>query len=83
MSTDIVCIGVCINDPDTGTCLGCGRGPVEVSGVAAGATDAAGNPSGHPTGIPVGHKKSGTTPLSAAQYPLPPQVADQLENSSD
>ena len=30
---DPQCIGVCVVDPDTGACLGCGRLPEEISGV--------------------------------------------------
>lgn len=33
MSADIQCVGVCIIDPDTGACLGCGRLPEEIAGV--------------------------------------------------
>lgn len=33
MSNDVQCVGVCIIDPDTGACLGCGRLPEEISGV--------------------------------------------------
>lgn len=33
MSADLQCLGVCIIDPDTGACLGCGRLPEEISGV--------------------------------------------------
>ena len=64
-SSDIVCIGVCIVDPETGICMGCGRGPAVVSWNSE-----------------TEHKKS-ATPLSASQYPLPPQVAREAENPSD
>lgn len=33
MSNDAQCVGVCIIDPDTGACLGCGRLPEEILGV--------------------------------------------------
>lgn len=33
MSNDTLCIGVCLIDPDTGVCLGCGRTPEEIAGV--------------------------------------------------
>lgn len=33
MSDDTLCVGVCMVDPDTGVCLGCGRTPEEISGV--------------------------------------------------
>ena len=96
---DIVCIGVCINDPETGVCLGCGRQPEAVSG-GGGETrhaterlhgDSKGAPSGHPagtssgrpTGTSFGHKKNDGTPLSAAEYPLPPQVMQELDTPSD
>ena len=29
----VQCLGICIVDPDTGVCLGCGRTPEEISGV--------------------------------------------------
>lgn len=29
---DIPCVGICITDPDSGYCLGCGRPPLPVSG---------------------------------------------------
>jgi predicted Fe-S protein YdhL (DUF1289 family) len=64
-STDIVCIGVCITDPESGICMGCGRGPEVVS-----------------WGSETAPKRS-AEPLSAAQYPLPPQVAREAENPSD
>lgn len=31
--SDSLCVGVCLIDPDTGACLGCGRTPEEISGV--------------------------------------------------
>ena len=70
MNEDIVCIGVCINDPETGVCLGCGRQPEPVSGGSGGSGEAR-------------RKKNDATPLSAAQYPLPPQVANELDTPSD
>ena len=33
MSNDAQCVGVCMIDPDTGACLGCGRLPEEIRGV--------------------------------------------------
>ena len=33
--SDQQCIGVCMIDPDTGACMGCGRLPDEISGVPA------------------------------------------------
>lgn len=30
---DTQCLGLCLIDPDTGACLGCGRLPEEISGV--------------------------------------------------
>lgn len=33
MSSDTLCVGVCMIDADTGVCLGCGRTPEEISGV--------------------------------------------------
>ncbi|HEY5762284.1 MAG TPA: DUF1289 domain-containing protein [Rhodocyclaceae bacterium] len=33
MSNDSQCVGVCMIDPDTGACLGCGRLPEEIHGV--------------------------------------------------
>lgn len=68
MNEGIVCIGVCINDPETGVCLGCGRQPEAVS-------------LGHASGA--ARKNNDGTPLSAAQYPLPEQVADEAGQSSD
>lgn len=67
MSDDIVCIGVCINDPETGVCLGCGRQPEAVSG----------------SGAEFVRKKNDAMPLSAAEYPLPPQVAAEAGQSND
>ena len=29
---DLQCLGMCMIDPDTGVCMGCGRLPEEVSG---------------------------------------------------
>ena len=72
--SDEVCIGVCIIDPQTGACMGCGRMPDEV--VESTTRDAA-SPSTCPTGISVGHKKIDTAP------PLPPQVAAEAQNPSD
>lgn len=31
--SDALCVGVCLIDPDTGACMGCGRLPEEISGV--------------------------------------------------
>ena len=31
--SDSQCLGVCMIDPDTGACLGCGRLPEEIAGV--------------------------------------------------
>lgn len=31
--SDPQCLGMCMIDPDTGVCLGCGRAPEEMSGV--------------------------------------------------
>lgn len=31
--SDPQCVGVCLIDPDTGACMGCGRLPEEISGV--------------------------------------------------
>ena len=31
--SDSLCVGVCMIDPDTGACLGCGRIPEEIGGV--------------------------------------------------
>ena len=28
---DYLCVGVCLYDPDSGYCLGCGRPPLDVS----------------------------------------------------
>jgi hypothetical protein len=64
MSEDIACLGICIVDPDTGVCMGCGRGPEEISGV--------------PTPESTARKNPDESPLSASQYPLPPQVANQI-----
>jgi uncharacterized protein len=30
---DSQCLGICMIDPDSGACLGCGRLPEEISGV--------------------------------------------------
>lgn len=75
MIGDIACLGICIVDPDTGICQGCGRGPEDVSVAAA---SEAGS-----LGVLAASKNSAATPLSAVQYPLPPQVTDQLENPGD
>jgi hypothetical protein len=77
MIGDIACLGICIVDPETGICQGCGRGPEEISAPAV----AGGN--GSSVGVLAGHHKPESTPLSAVQYPLPPQVARQLQNPSD
>jgi hypothetical protein len=77
MIGDIACLGICIVDPETGICQGCGRGPEEVSGTAA-----AGNGATRPVGILAAHQDS-ARPQSAVQYPLPPQVTHQLETPSD
>ena len=77
MIGDIACLGICIVDPETGICQGCGRGPEEVTGVSDRTT--------------VGTddctcKKIATTPLSVEQaqsVPLPPQVVRQIGPSSD
>lgn len=78
MIGDIACLGICIVDPDTGICQGCGRGPEDVSGTAVGAISDA-----RPIGVLAAHPKLEVTPLSAAQYPLPPQVAHELDNPGD
>jgi hypothetical protein len=31
---EYLCVGICMTDPDSGYCLGCGRPPLEVSGAA-------------------------------------------------
>lgn len=33
MSSDALCVGVCMIDWDTGVCLGCGRSADEINGV--------------------------------------------------
>lgn len=33
MSSDALCVGVCMIDWDAGICLGCGRTPEEIEGV--------------------------------------------------
>lgn len=33
MSNDVQCVGICMIDPDSGVCLGCGRLPEEIAGV--------------------------------------------------
>jgi hypothetical protein len=33
MSRDAQCVGICMIDPDTGACLGCGRLPEEIAGI--------------------------------------------------
>lgn len=51
MSSDTLCVGVCMIDADTGVCLGCGRTPEEISGVPVVAPPAV--PSASPTdGLP-------------------------------
>jgi predicted Fe-S protein YdhL (DUF1289 family) len=71
MIGDIACLGICIVDPDTGICQGCGRGPEEISGV--------------PVAVPDDEtrKKNQAMPLSALQAPLPSQVANELGSGSD
>lgn len=66
MIGDIACLGICIIDPETGICEGCGRGPDEVSAVAA-------TKSARLDGAAVA---SHTAIVAAHQhpYPLPPQV---------
>lgn len=71
MIGDIACLGICIVDPATGICQGCGRGPEEVSGVAAAASEIG------------AYKKIEPMPLSESKPPLPPQVAREAENPSD
>lgn len=78
MIGDIACLGICIVDPETGICQGCGRGPEDVSWTAVAAVSDA-----SPIGVLAAHEKPEVTPLSAAQYPLPPQVAHELENPGD
>lgn len=41
MSNDSQCVGVCMIDPDTGACLGCGRLPEEIHGVPVAPTPTA------------------------------------------
>jgi hypothetical protein len=45
MSNDAQCVGICLIDPDTGACLGCGRLPEEILGVPV---PAAANPAAAP-----------------------------------
>lgn len=33
---DYLCVGICMADPDSGYCLGCGRPPVPVSSITQG-----------------------------------------------
>ena len=33
---DYLCVGVCMADPDSGYCLGCGRPPLPLSGASQG-----------------------------------------------
>jgi hypothetical protein len=33
MTNDAQCLGMCMIDPDTGACMGCGRLPEEIHGV--------------------------------------------------
>ena len=67
MSDDIMCIGVCIVDPDTGICQGCGRAPEEISWTPPDSTC----------------KNNEATPLSVSKVPLPPQVQREAQNPSD
>lgn len=78
MIGDIACLGICIVDPDTGICQGCGRGPDEIS-----APVVTGPGNGSSLGVLSCHHKAEATPTSAVQYPLPPQVARQLQNPCD
>lgn len=40
---DSQCLGICLIDPDSGACLGCGRLPEEISGVPVRPAAAVGN----------------------------------------
>jgi predicted Fe-S protein YdhL (DUF1289 family) len=78
MIGDIACLGICIIDPETGICEGCGRGPEDVSPIA--------------TAKPARHEANATShsALVAAHqhhhqhpYPLPPQVLREAATPCD
>lgn len=68
MSGDVLCVGVCMIDWDTGVCLGCGRTAEEINGVPV--SDAL------PAEMP-------QTQRSAVEAPLPPNVADAVGEGHD
>jgi hypothetical protein len=41
------CVGICMADPDSGYCLGCGRPPLGEPGIVAEVVATAKNPSPH------------------------------------
>lgn len=76
MIGDIACLGICIIDPETGICGGCGRGPEDVSPLAA-AKSARHNGAASAT--------SHAALVAAHQhpYPLPPQVLREAATPCD
>lgn len=71
MIGDIACLGICIIDPETGICEGCGRGPEDVSPIAAAkpAHQAGAAPATSHSALLAAHQKHHQHP-----FPLPPQV---------
>jgi uncharacterized protein len=49
---DVLCVGVCMIDPDTGACLGCGRLPEEIDGIPVRRSDAGPAADSHRAGLP-------------------------------
>lgn len=68
MSNDVLCVGVCMIDWDTGVCLGCGRTSDEIDGVPVAEPP--------PAELPQPQQ-------SAVAAPLPPNVAAALGEGSD
>jgi uncharacterized protein len=42
------CVGICMSDPDSGYCLGCGRPPMEPPGIVAEAVTPTADSGHHP-----------------------------------
>ena len=59
---DYPCVGVCMADPDSGYCLGCGRPPLAESPLGDGVADGVLRPS---LALPAGELAECTVPVDA------------------
>ena len=74
MSSDALCVGVCMIDWDAGVCLGCGRSADEINGMPASAPDTSAVAQPDPAAVSAARQ---------AGVPLPPNVAARVGEGSD